>query len=108
FLENDADLLVRTAYRRTIQHDAAAAGGIEAGDRPQHGGLAAAGTADDCDDFSGGNRQADGLQCVDAVRVSLADVVEGEHVRLLPAGRTGLPSAGTASTPRRTDRRWAC
>ena len=78
-----------------VQLHAALGDVIEAGNQINNGTLAAAGTADDAQRFTGIQRKADVVQCrFAAVRIGKGDVVESQHRNLFTADMT---SSGTCS-----------
>src|SRR5262249_11859232 len=78
-LEDDADLLVRLADDRAVEHHPALGRRIEPGDGAQHGRLAAAAAADDDEDLARRHFGRDAVERAYAVGVDLADAVEDEH-----------------------------
>src|SRR5262249_55889243 len=62
-----------------IERDRSAARRIEAGDRAQHGRLAAARAADYDQDLAGYNAERNPFQRMHAVGIGLADMVEHKH-----------------------------
>ena len=106
-LEDDADLLVRRGDHHAVEHDLALARRVEARNGPQHRGLAAAGAADDHEDFARSDVERNAVERAHPVGVGLADAVDHEHRVLTPA-RSDLPSAGTAPTAARSASRSPC
>src|SRR6185437_15894840 len=62
-----------------VERHRARGGAVETGDRAQQGRLAAAGAADDGDDFAKLDLGGKTLQRIDAVGIDLADPVEHQH-----------------------------
>src|SRR6185369_6698107 len=78
-LEDDADLGVRRRDRALVQRHRARGSTVEAGDGAQKCRLAAAGAADDGDDFAEPDIGGEPLQRMNAVRIGFAKAIEYQH-----------------------------
>ena len=73
-LEHHADLGVRAGDDLAVEAHGAIGRPLEAGDQAQDRALAAAGAADQRDDLAGFDGEADAVERVSAVRISVAEV----------------------------------
>ncbi len=107
-LKDDADLLVRRGNDGAVEHDPPLGRRVESRNRPQHRRLAAAGATDGDENFAGRNSERDAVERAHPVGIGLADAIENEHRESFTRARSGLPSAGTATTPARSASRSLC
>src|SRR5882757_7433702 len=87
-LENHAYFFMRLRHLLAVEQYAALAWRVEAADGAQQRGLTAARAADNGDDLGRLHIERDAIERAHAVRISLADVVEGEHQSSTVAVRT--------------------
>jgi len=82
FLEDDANIGMRTGDRYAVEPDLAAGQAVQARHRPQERGLAAAGRADDRDDFIGSDIEAAAVQRQEVTGRRVIDLGRCLHAKL--------------------------